>query len=172
MYCACAYVLESHKNVVFTLCTWKSLKKYEKFTKYRATYIGTLSDEQSVRQCLSKDVLTTEQVQKFCKWAKEYICVCHKYWQERQQQANAQTGMEDIPNEVDAATPVKIEKMVRQFKTHRCALDFDHGFCAALFAEMRWTEWWCCCCQSVLWFFVPIVGKLTELAQTHDLSAI
>jgi len=30
--------------------------------------------------------------------------------------------MEDIPNEVDAATPVKIEKMVRQFKTHWCAI--------------------------------------------------
>ena len=46
-------------------------------------------------------------------------------------------GMEDIPNEVDAATPVKIEKMVRGFKTNQCALDFDHGFCAASFAEMR-----------------------------------
>jgi len=93
--------------------------------------------QQSVRQCLSRDVLTTEQVQKFSKWAREYICAYHKYWQERQRQANAQTGMEDISNEVDAATPVKIEKMVRGFKTNQCALDFDHGFCAASFAEMR-----------------------------------
>jgi len=28
-------------------------------------------------------------------------------------------------------TPVKIEKLVKDFKTHRCALDLDHGFIAA-----------------------------------------
>jgi len=32
-------------------------------------------------------------------------------------------------------TPVKIEKMVKLFKTHRCALDFDHAFCKAQFTE-------------------------------------
>ena len=35
-----------------------------------------------------------------------------------------------------AAMPVKVEKMVKLFKTHRCALDFDHGFCKALFQEI------------------------------------
>ena len=35
-----------------------------------------------------------------------------------------------------AATPVKVEKMVKLFKTHRCALDFDHGFCKASFREI------------------------------------
>jgi len=34
-----------------------------------------------------------------------------------------------IGNEV--ATPVKIEKLVKAFKTHRCALDFDKGFIKA-----------------------------------------
>jgi hypothetical protein len=29
------------------------------------------------------------------------------------------------------ATPVKIEKLVKAFKTHRCALDFDKGFIKA-----------------------------------------
>jgi len=33
------------------------------------------------------------------------------------------------------ATPVKIEKLAKMFKTHRCVLDFDHNFCKASFTE-------------------------------------
>jgi len=29
--------------------------------------------------------------------------------------------------------PQKLEKMVKQFKTHRCALDFDYSFCKTVF---------------------------------------
>ena len=29
------------------------------------------------------------------------------------------------------ATPVKIEKLVKDFKTHQCTLDFDRGFITA-----------------------------------------
>jgi len=35
-----------------------------------------------------------------------------------------------------AAMPVKVEKMVKLFKTHRCTLDFDNGFCKASFWEI------------------------------------
>ena len=35
-----------------------------------------------------------------------------------------------------AAMPVKVEKMVKLFKTHRCVLDFNHGFCKASFQEI------------------------------------
>jgi hypothetical protein len=31
----------------------------------------------------------------------------------------------------DVATPIKIEKLVKAFKTHRCALDFDKKFITA-----------------------------------------
>jgi hypothetical protein len=31
------------------------------------------------------------------------------------------------------ATPVKVEKMLKRFKTHRCAMDFDSSFCKAVF---------------------------------------
>jgi len=31
----------------------------------------------------------------------------------------------------NAATPVNIEKLVKDFKTHQCALDFNKGFIIA-----------------------------------------
>jgi hypothetical protein len=31
------------------------------------------------------------------------------------------------------ASPVKVEKMLKRFKTHRCAMDFDSSFCKAVF---------------------------------------
>ena len=30
----------------------------------------------------------------------------------------------------------KMEKMIKHFKTHRCALDFDHSFCKATFIDL------------------------------------
>jgi hypothetical protein len=38
-----------------------------------------------------------------------------------------QTGEQTKQNDLNSV-PVKIEQMVKQFKTHRCALDFDRGF--------------------------------------------
>jgi hypothetical protein len=33
----------------------------------------------------------------------------------------------------DSASPVKVEKVLKEFKTHRCAMDFDSSFCKAVF---------------------------------------
>ena len=33
------------------------------------------------------------------------------------------------------ATPVKVEKLLKRFKTHRCAMDFDSTFCKAVFCN-------------------------------------
>jgi len=30
---------------------------------------------------------------------------------------------------------VKLEKLVKEFKTHRCAMDFDSSFCKVTFTE-------------------------------------
>ena len=35
------------------------------------------------------------------------------------------------------ATPVNIEKLVKLFKTHRCAMDFDSAFCKAVFLPVN-----------------------------------
>jgi hypothetical protein len=34
-----------------------------------------------------------------------------------------------------AIIPMRLEQMVKKFKTHRCAMDFDRTFCKALFKE-------------------------------------
>jgi hypothetical protein len=35
---------------------------------------------------------------------------------------------EGIVSSDNSVVPVKIEVLVKQFKTHHCTLDFDHGF--------------------------------------------
>jgi len=35
----------------------------------------------------------------------------------------------------DKTTPIKLEKLVKKFKAHRCAMDFDSKFCKASFKE-------------------------------------
>jgi hypothetical protein len=47
---------------------------------------------------------------------------------QQQQQEDASTTF----NEQSQLTAVKIEQMVKQFKTHRCAVDFDGAFIRAV----------------------------------------
>jgi hypothetical protein len=79
------------------------------------------------RKCLRHDVLTTEWVRKFSRRAREYICVYHAL-----HQGISSAEPEDTTSIGDkVVTPVKIEKLVKAFKTHGCALDFDKGFIKA-----------------------------------------
>ncbi len=34
-----------------------------------------------------------------------------------------------------AILPAKLEQMVKKFKTHRCAMDFDHSFCKSVYHD-------------------------------------
>jgi hypothetical protein len=61
-----------------------------------------------------------EQVQKFSQRARAFMCAYLAL--EKQEE----TIVGDINGEKSA--PVKIEQMVKQFNTHRCAFDFDRGF--------------------------------------------
>ena len=42
--------------------------------------------------------------------------------------ATMDSGIDD-----DSASPVKVEKVLKEFKIHRCAMDFDSSFCKAVF---------------------------------------
>jgi signal transduction protein with GAF and PtsI domain len=64
-----------------------------------------------VNECISRDILTTEVVRKLSKRARAYICAYYILHQ-RQQQV-------DLP---------LIDRLMKIFKTHRAALDFDAGF--------------------------------------------
>jgi hypothetical protein len=68
----------------------------------------------TVRECLSREVRT------FSKRAREYICAYHVLHEQMIQEYKT--------DDETSAVPVKIEALAKQFKTHRCALDFDHAF--------------------------------------------
>ncbi len=72
----------------------------------------------SVRKSLAMEVLNQECVIKFSKQAREYIMSYHTIWLEQQQ-----TGEHD-----PVVTPMKIEKLAKEFKTHRCTLDFEYKY--------------------------------------------
>jgi hypothetical protein len=76
----------------------------------------------SVRKSMSKEVLSQERRVKFSKRAREYIMSYHMI---RQQQNLQQQPSQDYAVVI---TPMKIEKLVKEFKTHQCALDFEHKY--------------------------------------------
>jgi len=90
----------------------KRLKKKENFCN-------------TVRKCMSEDTLSRERVRKFSRWARQYILAyqaLHSLEENGEQQPSTTSG------DAHQITPMKIESLVKDFKTHRCALDFDKGF--------------------------------------------
>ena len=85
-----------------------------------------------VRKCLSREVLTTDQIHKFSRWAHQHICAYYKIWREQEQIGNELTKMV----QVDIAVLVRVEKLVKLLKMHQCALDFDHNFCKGTYTKL------------------------------------
>jgi hypothetical protein len=74
-------------------------------------------------------VLTVERARKFSQRAREYIQAyhtLHEKSQEREDQQQHTTGTTTTYN----ITLDKIH-LIKDFKTHRCTLDFDNGFIKA-----------------------------------------
>ena len=83
-----------------------------------------------VKECTCPEtVLTRDRIEKFASIARAYICTYHHL-----QQQSAST-----PCSINTNAPVpvvdkqelfytEIERLMKAFKGHRCALDFDHGF--------------------------------------------
>ncbi len=85
-----------------------------------------------VRECLSKEkVLVTEGIRLFSRRARAYICAYYMIWCERQGRESTRTNESAL-----TTNPIKMEKLDKRFKTHRCALDFDHSFCKATFIDL------------------------------------
>jgi hypothetical protein len=64
----------------------------------------------------------------FSQGARAYILAYHMIRQE--QLTDSASTTTDLNS---AVSPVKVEKMLKTFKTHRCAMDFDSAFCRAVF---------------------------------------
>ncbi len=78
----------------------------------------------TVRTCISQQVLTLERVHKISRRASEYIQAyhtLHEQSQEHEDQQQHTTGTTTTYN----ITLDKIESLIKDFKMHRCALDFD-----------------------------------------------
>jgi len=111
--------------------TWGCSKNY-----YRALNLqekrGKDKFRRSVTRCLERDILTTERIRKFSRRARQYICAYYKI--AHQDEATASEQEAQTATHLDAS-PIKVEKMVKLFKTHRCAMDFDTNFCKAVFTK-------------------------------------
>ncbi len=93
---------------------------------------GKENFRKAVRECLSRQkVLTTERIRTFSCRARAYILAYHKLWCKRQQ-----SGQASQVDEHSTADPVSLEKLMKEFKTHRCAVDFDHSFCSAVIIDL------------------------------------
>jgi hypothetical protein len=89
---------------------------------------GKENFRQTVRKCFSRDIVTTECIRMFSQHARAYILAYHKI---RQEQLTDSSSTSDSDN--TTASPVNVEKLLKKFKTHRCAMDFDSNFCKAVF---------------------------------------
>lgn len=87
---------------------------------------GKENFRQIVRKCFSREVVSTERVWLFSQRARTYILAYHKIQQEQLTSSST--------NNLDSTTsPVNVEKLLKRFKSHRCAIDFDSSFCKAVF---------------------------------------
>ena len=66
----------------------------------------------------------------FSQRARAYILAYHKIRQEQLTDLSSTTDSDDT-----TASPVNVEKLLKKFKTHRCAMDFDSTFCKAVFSN-------------------------------------
>jgi len=75
-----------------------------------------------VKECTSRDILTTAIVRKLSRRARSYICAYYTLHQQ-----NLANNCEN-DNRPAALTLPLIERLMKAFKTHRAAVDFDAGF--------------------------------------------
>jgi hypothetical protein len=74
----------------------------------------------SLYHCLSEEVITIERVRKYARRARQYMMAYHA----------VDTGQVDPQTHNDCLKfgPVAVDKLINNFKTHRCAFDFDYKF--------------------------------------------
>ena len=70
-----------------------------------------------VKECSSREILTTKTVRKLSRRARAYICAYYALYESK-------CNGDDTPT----LTLPLIERLVKAFKTHRAAIDFDAGF--------------------------------------------
>ena len=80
-----------------------------------------------VRECTSREILTTKTVRKLSRRARAYICAYYALYESK-------CKGDDIPATL---TLPLIERLMKAFKTHRAAIDFDAGFVNGFVPKME-----------------------------------
>ena len=95
---------------------------------------------QLVRGCLDPKLITKEKVRSFSKRARSYICAYYALEHTKQNinnNDNETINHDEMALLSCAIEYEKIEQMVKMFRTHRCAFDFDRKFCYAHVNEIK-----------------------------------
>jgi hypothetical protein len=93
---------------------------------------------QSVRECISRTLISRTHVQKFSKRAHRYMQGYHVLKEMQQGNIKGSSLNTDQCSKTsdEKIVPKKLEQMVKHFKTHRCAMDFDYAYCKAIYNEI------------------------------------
>jgi len=96
---------------------------------------GKANFRATVQQCFSREVLTVERIRLFSQRARAYMLAYQMLHQEEEQQVLSPPGSSNDVDVKSTSCPVNVEKILKKFKTHRCAMDFDTAFCKAMFTK-------------------------------------
>jgi hypothetical protein len=95
---------------------------------------------QLVRGCLDPKLITKEKMRSFSKRARSYICAYYALEHTKQSinnNDNKTINYDEMALLSCAIENEKIEQMVKTFRTHRCAFEFDWKFCDAHVNEIK-----------------------------------
>jgi hypothetical protein len=84
----------------------------------------------TVQCCFSREIITVERVRLFSQRARAYMLAYQMLREQKEQELSL--AEVDVKN---TSCPVNVEKILKKFKTHRCAMDFDNAFCKATFMK-------------------------------------
>jgi hypothetical protein len=90
---------------------------------------GKANFRATVQQCFSRDILTVDRIRLFSQRARAYMLAYQMLRQEEEQ------GLSSSDIHGTSSCPVNVEKILKKFKSHRCAMDFDSAFCKATFTK-------------------------------------
>ena len=86
-----------------------------------------------VHESMSTDkVLTAKRIRHFSRWARQFICTYFVIWKDLDEQQDDRMDAK-VDRTTHEADPISLEELVKWFKTHCCALDFDTAFCEATY---------------------------------------
>jgi len=160
----------AEKHIEYSWCCSKNDYQQLPLSEKR----GKQAFRNAVKKCLSRNILAKECVQKFSRRAREYICAYHTVLQQKQESREESTANNDeevdSPKDEAIAIPVKIKTLVKMFKTHCCALDFNQGFITASYIVKRESKIMRSCCAILCLFCCmnPVDTKIHHSAKTSS----